>query len=95
MSVGHVARAAESSGIPTVVICVKSFAHVAAEMGLARTIVTHHPMGRPLGAVGDRSTQRDTVEMALGLLETANESRAVVERDAPFRPVASNLPGRV
>ncbi|MFQ5553899.1 MAG: hypothetical protein ACE5GC_00850 [Acidimicrobiia bacterium] len=87
MSVGHVARAAENAGIPTTTVFVKSFAHIATEMGLARTVITRHPMGRPLGPARDRDTQRTVVTAALELLERATSSRTTVELEAPFRPV--------
>ena len=91
VSVGHVARAAESAGIPTTTVFVKSFAHVAAEMGLARTVITRHPMGRPLGPARDGETQRIVVRAALGLLESANSSGTTIELDGPFRPVDASL----
>ena len=72
--------------MPTVTVLVRGFRHVAEEMQLPRTLVTRHPMGRPLGAVGDRATQRAVVDAALGLLETATEIGTIVELDASFRP---------
>lgn len=87
VSVGHVAREAESRGIPTVAVAVRSFAHVAREMGYPRTVVTRHPMGRPLGPPGDRVTQRRVVRAGLELLGTATEGGTVVELEAPYRPL--------
>lgn len=86
VSVGHVARAAENAGLPTVTVSVRSFAHVAREMGVPRTVITRHPMGRPLGPVGDRTTQRAVVDAALDLLETATAGGTVHELEVPFRP---------
>lgn len=86
MSVGHVARAFETAGIPTVSVFVSAFAHVAERMQLPRTVVTPHPMGRPLGAAGDRERQRQVVETALDLLDTATEAPAVAVIDEPWRP---------
>ena len=86
MSVGHVARIAESSGIPTVAVVVRSFAHVAEEMGYPRAIVTRHPMGRPLGPPGDLATQRRVVDAALDLLESATAGGARIELEDPYRP---------
>ncbi len=86
MSVGHVARAVETAGIPTVVVFVRAFRQVAERMGLPRTIVTRHPMGRPLGAAGDVERQREVVAAALELLATASAGGALVELEAPFRP---------
>jgi hypothetical protein len=42
-------------------------------------------MGRPLGAPGDVQRQREVIEDALSLLETATAGGTVVERDAPYR----------
>ena len=86
MSVGHVAREAESQGLPTVIIAVRSFAHVAREMGYPRTVVTRHPMGRPLGPPGDVITQRRVVRTALEMLESATSGGTVVELEEPYRP---------
>lgn len=85
MSVGHVARALEASGIPTVTLMVGAFRHLAETMSLPRVLVTPHPMGRPLGAPGDVQRQRDVIEDALSLLETATAGGTVIERDAPYR----------
>ena len=87
MSVGHVARKAESEGIPTVAVLVRSFRHVAEEMGYPRTVVTRHPMGRPLGPPGDTGTHMKVVETGLELLEEATAGGTIVELEAPYRPV--------
>ncbi len=86
MSVGHVAREAETRGIPTVAVVVRSFAHVALEMGYPRIVVTRHPMGRPMGPPGGVTTQRRVVAAALDLLEAATGGGAVVELEDPYRP---------
>lgn len=86
MSVGHVARAFEAAGLPTVVVQIRAFRHVAEEMKLPRTIITRHPMGRPLGAPGDHRRQRQVVTAALRLLETATRGPALVELPEPYRP---------
>ena len=83
MSVGHVQRAVEEAGIPTVSVYVRSFGHIPELMGLSRSLITRHPMGRPLGAPGDGRRQRAVVEAALGLLESANQT--IVEFDEPSR----------
>lgn len=87
MSVGHIARKAESEGIPTVAVMVRSFRHVAEEMGYPRAVITQHPMGRPLGPPGDTSTHLSVVEKALDLLESATTGGSIVELEAPYRPV--------
>ena len=55
-------------------------------MGFPRTIVTRHPMGRPLGPPGDHATQRRVIRAALSLLEEATEGGAMVELEDPYRP---------
>jgi hypothetical protein len=86
VSVGHVARAAEEAGLSTVAVAVRSFGHVPEEMGYPRTVVTRHPMGRPMGAPGDRETQRRVTAAALELLESATAGGSLVELDEPYRP---------
>ena len=86
VSVGHVARVVEESGIPTTTIFVQAFRHVAEEMKLPRVVVTRYPMGRPLGAAGDFHGQRSVTMNALGLLDTATE-RTIVDLPNPFRPI--------
>ena len=85
VSVGHVARAVEAAGISTVSIFVRAFRHVAERMTLPRTIVTRHPMGRPMGAPGDAATHRRVLEAALDLVETAEAPGAIVELSGPYR----------
>lgn len=86
MSVGHIARAAEASGIPTVTVLVKSFAHVAEEMKMPRTVVTRHPMGRPMGPPFDPETHDRVVAAGLDLLESADRPGLIVELEEPYRP---------
>lgn len=86
VSVGHIARRAETEGIPTVAVVVRSFRHVAEEMGYPRAVITRHPMGRPIGPPGDTETQTRVVEAALELLERANRGGAIFELDSPYRP---------
>ena len=86
MSVGHVARAIEESGIPTVSVFVRSFRHVAERMGVPRTVVTRNPMGRPMGAAGDTERQAEVLESAFSLLETADRGGSVLDLEVPFRP---------
>ncbi len=85
MSVGHLARHFEAEGIPTVSVYVRSFRHVAEEMKLSRTVVTRHPMGRPLGAPGDIARQEAVVRAALDLVESAASGPALVELEPPYR----------
>ncbi|NOX23956.1 MAG: hypothetical protein GXP36_12845 [Actinobacteria bacterium] len=86
MSVGHVAREIEAAGIPTVSVYVQAFRHVSEAMGVPRTVVTRHPMGRTLGAPGDVERQHEVIGAALDLLESAQAGGALVELEAPYRP---------
>jgi len=88
VSVGHVARVLEAAGLPTVNIRVRAFRRAAEEMCLPRTLVTRHPMARPLGAIGDADRQRDVLRAALRLLEEAPRGGTIVELTEPYRPVA-------
>ena len=84
MSVGHVARVVESAGIPTTSIYIRAFRHVAEEMRISRTVVTRHPMGRPLGAAGDHARHRRVTMAALELFDSADD-HTLVELPEPFR----------
>lgn len=83
MSVGHVQRAIESAGIPTVGVYVRSFGHIPELMGVARALVARHPMGRPLGAPGDAQRQMAVVRAALELLPSTEP--VVAEFPEPWR----------
>lgn len=69
--------------MPTVSVYVKSFGHIPELMGLSRSVITQHPIGRPLGAPGDGERQRAVINMALGLL--ANSDPTIVEFPEPYR----------
>lgn len=69
--------------MPTVSVYVKSFGHIPELMGLSRSVITQHPMGRPLGAPGDGARQRAVLEMALDVLGRAEPS--IVEFPEPYR----------
>ena len=90
MSVGHVARAIEKSGIPTVTIMVKAFEHRARELRLARTLIVRHPMGRPLGAAGDAARHNEVLTAAFDLAESATENGTIVEFSETYRPNPSD-----
>lgn len=83
MSVGHVQRAIETAGIPTTSVYVQSFGHVPELMSLPRSVITQHPMGRPLGAPHDAERQRAVVERALSLLAHADPT--IVEFGGAYR----------
>lgn len=84
VSVGHVQRAIEQAGIPTVSVYVASFGHIPELMGLPRSVITPHPMGRPLGAPGDGDRQRLVIESALALFDA--NAPSIVEMDHAWRP---------
>lgn len=86
VSVGHVARAIEESGIPTVTVMVRAFEHRAREMKIPRTLVVKHPMGRPLGAAGDATRHHAVLRAAFDLLKTATGGGIVVEFPEAYRP---------
>ena len=77
MSVGHIARLLEEAGTPTVIVAVKAFQRRLEAMRVPRALIAPHRMGRPLGRPGDRDRQRQVVEAALGLLETASEAGTI------------------
>lgn len=64
---------------------VRAFRHVAERMKLARTVITRHPMGRPLGAPGDSERQRYVLEQAIELLDTVTSGPVVRELPEPYR----------
>ena len=85
MYVGHVARAFEEAGIPTVVVIVSAFRPRAEEMKLPRVLVTPHVMGRTLGAPGDVARQRAVLLAALEMLATAEGNGTMVEFQGAYR----------
>jgi len=79
VSVGHIARALEQSGIATVVICSGVFRDRVQAMSLPRTLFTHNIFGRPMGRPGDKKTQLRILNAALDLFESAEEGNTVVD----------------
>jgi len=82
--VGHVQRAIETAGIPTVSVYIQAFSHVPNFMNLSRSVITQHPLGRPLGAPRDTERQRAVVERALGLLSA--DAQSIVNFEEGYRP---------
>ena len=74
MTVGHVARAIEAIGIPTVCVYIEAFRPDAELLKPARTLVTPYLMGRPLGLLHRREQQMAVIRDALHLLETADRA---------------------
>jgi hypothetical protein len=85
VSVGHVTRAIEESGIPTVTIMTKAFAHRATEMKHPRALVVKHLLGRPMGAAGDIERQTHVLDAALGLFESATNNATIEELPDAYR----------
>ena len=79
MSVGHIARAFESAGIPTVAFGVQAFKSRMVPMRLPRLVLTPELMGKTLGMPNDVLTQRRYLEMGLNLLEVAAEGNTRIE----------------
>tara|TARA_B100001057_G_scaffold217961_1_gene218110 strand:- start:4635 stop:5018 length:384 start_codon:yes stop_codon:yes gene_type:complete len=78
--VSLVARHLEQNAIPTIVI--GSALDIIQNVGVPRYLHTDFPLGNPLGAPYDRTVQRKHVEMALKLLEQANQPKTI--RRSPF-----------
>lgn len=91
MSVGHVARAIEDAGTPTVVVMVRAFRHVAERMSLPRVVTSPHPMGRPFGAPGDVATQRRVLDAAMDLLDRATSGGTILDLAGRFAPGSIGL----
>jgi hypothetical protein len=81
----------EESGIPTVGIYIKAFRPYAENMKLPRTVVTQHPMGRPMGAPHDAHRHRKVLRTALRLLESAEQGGTIAEVDEPYRTARGRL----
>lgn len=79
VSVGHVARALEGEGVPTVAVFIRAFRRTAVAMTLPRTLVTPHLMGRTIGPPGARARQREVVSAALRLLGEAPAIGTIVD----------------
>lgn len=79
VSVGHVARALEAAGIPTVAVFIRAFRRVAEAMTLPRALVTPYLMGRTCGSPGADRQQREVVERALALLDDASAAGAIAD----------------
>ncbi len=77
MTVGHVARAIETIGIPTVCVYIAAFRPDAELLKPARTLVTPYLMGRPLGLPHHREQQLAVTRAALRLLETADHAPTI------------------
>lgn len=68
----------------TVIVAAAAFAERMKMMTLPRVLLTPHPMGRPVGAPGDRTGQRRVLEAALDLLASARSAGTVVMFDGRY-----------
>ena len=88
---GLVARHLEENGIPTVVI--GSARDIVEECGVARFLFTDFPLGNPCGRPWDKKMQRAIMDMALEMLQSAQQPRTTVQvpfawsEDASWRTV--------
>ena len=82
---GHIARAVEAAGIPTVIIATVAFRPRLEAMTPPRVLLTPFPMGRPLGAPHAEEQQIAVLKGALDLLETAQAPGTIVAWDGPYR----------
>ncbi len=71
-----VARHLEENGIPTVVIATAR--DIVESCGVARLVHTDYPLGNPCGQPFNAEEQRQIVDLAMDLLETAVEPQTTV-----------------
>jgi hypothetical protein len=79
VSVGHLARAIEATGVPTVVVYPIAFRSFAEVLKPPRALLNHTLMGRPIGLAMDNVGQRAIVRAALKMLEEASEPGTIRE----------------
>jgi len=77
VSVGHLARIFEDSGLSTVIVAAQPFGERLQAMAVPRLLLTPFPMGRVFGPPGDVAGQVEILEAALKLLESAGQGPAV------------------
>lgn len=78
VSVGHISRAFEAAGIPTVIVMSNVFRGRVLVMKPARVLFTQHIMGRPISAPHDKVRQDHVLREALKLLESAKQPETTV-----------------
>jgi len=80
-TVSLVARHLEANGIPTVIMgCAKD---IVEHCGVPRFLWSDFPLGNPAGRPFDVESQRQTLELALRVLESAPAARTTVQ--SPLR----------
>lgn len=75
-----ISRHIEASGIPTVII--GSARDIVEQCSVSRFVFTDFPLGNPCGKPDDIKMQKEILEMALTLLESAVYPRTTIQ--APF-----------
>ena len=71
-----IGRYLEENGIPTVIMgCAKD---IVEQAGVPRFLWSDFPLGNSAGKPNDIESQRDTLELALELFESANEPRTTL-----------------
>lgn len=76
-TVSLIARLLEANGIATVVLgCAKD---IVEHVGVPRLLFSDFPLGNAAGKPGDAVSQRDTLELALQLLESAPAARCTLQ----------------
>ena len=79
-----VARHLEANGIPTVMI--GSARDIVETCGVARFVFSDFPLGNSVGKPHDVTMQRDILERALSLLETATAPRTTIQTPYEWSP---------
>ena len=80
-TVGLIARHLEGNGIPTVIM--GSAKDIVEHCGVPRFLFSDFPLGNQAGRPFDVESQRQTLELALRVLETAPAARTTVQ--SPLR----------
>jgi hypothetical protein len=69
-----------------VILAARAFQDRLAAMAVPRVLSTPHPMGRPVGAPGDRTGQRAVVLASLNLLQEAKKGGTIIEFPGQYQP---------
>ena len=78
MSVGHLARTFEKSGIPTISFGIMAFKNRMIPMSIPRLVLTPELLGKTLGKPNDKKSQLRYLEAGLNLLENASQGNSSV-----------------
>jgi len=77
MSVGHIARALEEKGMPTVIVAAESFAPRMRMMSLPRVVLTNNLLGRVLGNPGQSDHHNGILLEALEVLRHSEKNGTI------------------